>query len=97
LNHVPAGIDTERVLTASLSLPGTRYPGDAEKQDFWTRAIDRLRAIPGVDVLADSRPPAHGSDPNKFNLEDHPTPPGQNQPLASWIRVSTGYFKAVGL
>ena len=34
---------------------------------------------------------------NNFDLEDQPTPPGQNQPLCTWVGVSPGFFKAVGM
>jgi predicted permease len=56
-------------------------------------------AIPGVEAaaLSDSRPPREAGQSNNFDLEDHPTPPGQNQPISTWVGVSPGFFKAVGL
>ena len=59
----------------------------------------RLAALPGVEAaaLSDSRPPRDAGQTNNFDLEDHPTPPGQNQPLSTWVGVSPGFFKAVGL
>ena len=66
---------------------------------FWDRALDRLAALPGVEAVAlsDSRPPQEAGQTNNFDLEDRPTPPGENQPLCTWVGVSTGFFKTVGL
>ena len=99
LSRVPVGIDTGRVLTAAVSLPASRYPGDSDRQAFWERALRRLTALPGVEAaaLADSRPPREAGDINNFDLEAHPTPAGQNQPVCPWVGASPGFFKAVGL
>lgn len=99
LSRVPVGIDTGRVLTAAVSLPASRYPGDSDRQAFWKRALRRLTALPGVEAaaLADSRPPREAGDINNFDLEAHPTPAGQNQPVCPWVGASPGFFKAVGL
>jgi len=99
LSHVPIGIDTGRILTANVSLSGPRYGQDDDRKAFWTRAQERLAALPGVDgaAIADTLPPGQAGNLNNFNLEDHPTPEGQNQPLCPWISTSPGFFKAVGL
>ena len=34
---------------------------------------------------------------NNFDLEDCPTPAGQNQPICTWVAVSPGFFRTVGL
>jgi putative ABC transport system permease protein len=99
LSHVPVGIDTTRVFTAAVSLAGTRYPQDTDRQAFWQRALQRLTALPGVEsaALADSRPPNQSGNRNNFDLEDHPTLPGENQPICTWVSVSPEFFKTVGL
>ena len=99
LTHVPVGVDTARLLTASVSLPRASYPKDADRETFWKRAIERLSALPGVQsvALSDSRPPSESGQRNNFDLEDHPTPAGQNQPICTWVGVSPGFFKTAGL
>ncbi len=99
LSHVSVGIDTERVLTAAVSLSGASYSRDADRKAFWDRALERLTALPGVESAAvtDSRPPRDSGNRNNFDLEDHPTPPGQNQPICTWVAVSPAFFKTVGL
>jgi putative ABC transport system permease protein len=99
LNEVPVGINTTRIFTAEVSLPGARYARDIDRAAFWKRALDRGAALPGVEAaaIADSRPPKESGQRNNFDLEDRPTPPGQNQPICTWVGVSPGFFKTVGL
>jgi putative ABC transport system permease protein len=99
LNRIPVGIDTDGVLTAAVSLSGSRYARDTDREVFWKRALQRLASVPGVEAaaLADSRPPKDSRQRNNFDLEDHPTPPGQNQPVCTWVGVSPEFFKTVGL
>ena len=99
LSRVPVGVEIERTLTASLILSGPRYGEDPGRREFWKRALDRVAALPGVQsvALADSRPPVESGNRNNFDLEDKPTPPGQNQPICTWVAVSPGFFKAVGV
>ncbi len=99
LARVPVGIDTSRVLTAGVSLPGARYREEADREAFWKRVQRRLAELPGVDraAIADSRPPDEAGQTNNFDLEARPTPPGQNQPLCTWVGVTPEYFAAVGL
>ena len=99
LSQVNVGIETARVLTGGVSLSGPAYASEGARQAFWTRAIDRLSALPGVEsvALADGRPPADSGNRNNFDLEDRPTPAGQNQPVCTWVAVSPQFFQTVGL
>ena len=99
LSRVDVGIDTERVLTAAISLSGPAYATERDRRAFWERALGRFGTLPGVEhaALADGRPPAQSGNRNNFDLEDHPTPPGQNQPICTWVAASPGFFKTVGL
>jgi putative ABC transport system permease protein len=99
LSHVRVGVDTARLLTAAVSLSGERYSQDTGRASFWKLALERVAALPGVEsaALADSRPPSESGQRNNFDLEDHPTPPGQNQPICTWVGVSPAFFKTVGL
>jgi putative ABC transport system permease protein len=98
LARVDVGVDTDRLLTAAVSLSG-RYPSDEAREAFWRRTLDRLAALPGVEAVAlsDSRPPRETGQRNNFDLIDKPTPPGQNQPVTPWVGVSVGFFRTAGL
>ena len=99
LREVPVGVDASQVLTASIALPEGTYPDAAAMRAFWSRAHDRLAAIPGVDAVsfADSRPPSEVGQQNDINLEDHPTPKGKSQPTGPWVGATPEFFTTVGL
>jgi len=99
LQHVSVGIDPTHILTAEISLPSARYPEETNRRALWERLRDRVSKLPGVEAvsLADSRPPSDAGNLNNFDLEDHPTPPGGNQPLSTWVAVSPDFFRTVGL
>jgi predicted permease len=99
LVHVDVGMDQRHLTTASIDLPESAYGSPAAVRAFWDRATDRFSAWPGVESVAyaDSRPPLDVNDINNFDLEDHPTPPAQAQPVCPWIDVSRGYFQTAGL
>jgi putative ABC transport system permease protein len=99
LSGVSVGIDTERVLTAAVSLSGPGYSADSDRRAFWERALARIAALPGVEAaaIADSRPPRDSGTRNNFDLEDRPTPPGRNQPICTWVGVSPAFFSTLSL
>ena len=99
LTRVPVGIDMTRVLTAEVSLPSSSYGRDADREAFWKRTVPRLAALRGVEAaaVANSRPPSESGNQNNFDLEDRPTPDGRNQPVCTWVGVSTEFFTTVGL
>ena len=79
LHRVEVGIDTDRVLTAEVSLPSARYPNEAAARTFWQRALDQISATPGVEAaaLTDSRPPHEGYNQNNFDLRGPPDAAGR--------------------
>lgn len=99
LTRVPVGMETSHLLTAAVSLSGAPYAQDADRAAFWRRVVDRVAVLPGVEsaALADSRPPAESGQRNNFDLEDRPTPAGQNQPICTWVGVSPEFFRAASL
>ena len=99
LGRVPIGIDMQRLFSGSVSLPAARYPAESDRAAFWKRLRERMAAVPGVRgaALSDSRPPQDAGQRNNFDLQDRPTPPGQNQPLCTWVGVTPEFFATAGL
>ena len=79
--------------------PASRYPRDADRKAFWERALAAAGGAAGRRSGRARRQPAaeESGQQNNFDLEDHPTPAGQNQPVCTWVGVSPGFFKTVGL
>jgi predicted permease len=99
LTHVPTGVNDGRLLSVRVSLSGDRFATEPPRADLWVRALEELRRTAGIEsaALTSSRPPEGGSNLNNFELEDRPTPPDRNQPLAIWVSASPEYFSTVGL
>ncbi len=87
LERVDPGIDTQNVLSFGMFLPETNYPERSDVRAFWTEALERVRALPGVGsaTAGNARPPSRFPMTNNFNLEDKPTPPSESQPSVPWI------------
>jgi predicted permease len=96
---VDTGFDPQGVLTASVSLPVTRYPDAASRRQFGEALVERLRAAPGVNTAAVSSILPFGDEYNASAV----TPEGDTErpeetliaPINS--RVSDGYFEAMGI
>ena len=58
LRNVDAGFDPRNVLTMQIALPETRYKTPAQMTAFFDAALQRIRALPGVQDAASDRQPA---------------------------------------
>ena len=97
LQRVDLGFDSTDVLTFRVSLPSTSYPDIEATTPFHHALLDRLQAIPGVEVAgASSFMPLTGftaMDP--LMLEDDPVEPGEVPPVVASRAVTPGYFEAL--
>jgi putative ABC transport system permease protein len=93
------GFSTENTLTASLSLPASRY-GTAEKRAaFAAQLTERLGAIPGVSAagLVNALPFASANPQGGYQIEGIDPPPGKPNPNGMIRQVSPGYFATMGI
>ncbi len=101
LQRVNPGFDAAHVLTMSVQLPAPRYANDTAVAAYWTRALDAVRAVPGVAAagLGGQQPLSadQGLDENNFDLLDRPVPAGTAQPVTPWTVVTADYFTALGV
>ena len=91
-----SGFRADGVLTASLPLPQSRFPEDAKRAAFVRDVVERMKAIPGVEV-ASAALPLLGGWQSSFTLEGRPEPPPGQLPSADITRVTPDYFKAMGV
>jgi predicted permease len=98
LHAVQPGFDAQRVSTFWVSLPLSRYKGDTVVVQFYSRLVDRVAALPGVESVGlTSRLPLedHGIDPNPLYPEDDPSYSKKLPPLQLLTAVSADYFRAM--
>jgi putative ABC transport system permease protein len=97
LQSIEPGFDSRGVLTFRTNLPGSKYKTDEQQAAFYTRALDRIRALPGVSVAGGAQIfPLAGDDYilSFVQIGKPPVPVG-NQPSAAYYAATPGYFSAL--
>jgi putative ABC transport system permease protein len=97
LQSVDTGFDPHGVLTFRVNLPPAKYSKDEQRLALFDRALDGLRALPGVTSAgAASLFPLAGSDTiYAFDqVGKPPRPPGQGA-NAMYYAVMPGYFETL--
>ena len=97
LQGVNPGFSPERVLTAQLSVPAVRYPDSAARRAFWTRLVERVRAIPGVTAVGlTSNVPFNGNvGSGSYSIVGYTPPQNDAQPHGRQEIVGGDYFRAM--
>jgi putative ABC transport system permease protein len=96
LRRGDTGFDANNVLTMRVTLVGARYPTAARRAAFFDAALQRIRALPGVEAAAtiDDLPFANGSS-QTLELEGYAAP---RDPVAVQVRqITPGYLRAMGI
>jgi putative ABC transport system permease protein len=96
LRHGDTGFDPNNVLKMDVRLVDTRYPSPAQRSSFFDAALQRIRALPGVEAAGtiDDLPLKQGSS-QTLDLEGYPP---QREPVAVQVRqITPGYLRAMGI
>lgn len=94
LQSMDPGFDPHGLLTFRTNLPNAKYKSDELQAAFYRRALERIRAIPGVPVAGAAQIfPLSGDDYilSFTQIGKPPLPPG-NQPSAAYYSATPGYF-----
>ncbi len=94
LRHGETGFDPNHVLTMNVRLVNARYPSPTERSSFFDAALQRIRALPGVEAAGtiDDLPLVAGSA-QTLDREGHPP---QRDPVAVQVRqITPGYLRAL--
>ena len=96
---VDPGFNADGVLTASVTLPRTRYPDDDKLRAFADDALRRLRALPGVSGAGatDTIPFGSNNNDSVILVEGYQMKPGESLISPSQVQASAGYFNAMGV
>ncbi|HEY7184239.1 MAG TPA: ABC transporter permease, partial [Blastocatellia bacterium] len=101
LQKVDPGFDPKNALTVSISLPERKYPERDRQAAFYSRLIERVSALPGVQAMgAASAVPfssAHweGLFGRGFRIEGRAG--AQAEDWTGYYSVSPNYFRAMGI
>ena len=99
LLHVNPGFNPNGVVSASVSLPESRYPKDDALRSFMDRALTAIRSIPGVSQAGATRAIPLGGEHNDSVIlaEGYQIKPGESLISPLHIGVTPGYFEALGI
>jgi putative ABC transport system permease protein len=99
LRDVRPGFEPANLITFNLSLPAALYRTTPDRFTYFNRAVEQLRAIPGVNAVALSTtlPVAGRGTGAWFNILDRPLPPDQTPPAVPYRVVTPDYFATVGI
>jgi putative ABC transport system permease protein len=97
LQSMDPGFDPHGLLTFRTNLPAAKYQSDESQAAFYGRALDRIRALPGVSVAGAAQIfPLAGDDYIlSFEQIGKPPVPAGNEASAAYYSATPGYFGAL--
>ncbi|MBS1824625.1 MAG: ABC transporter permease [Acidobacteria bacterium] len=95
--QINPGVPGDRILSAVIDLPNSRYANPADRQQLFGRLLPRLQAMPGAQAVSMvSNPPGTGSGAWRYEVEGRPLEKDR-RPSAAGLTAAPGYFPVVGL
>jgi predicted permease len=93
------GFDAAGVLSVSVALPQYRYSSTESRAQFYERALEELRALPGVaEAGLTSMLPFSGENSGATIAVDGYSPPPGGAPPAAWLRsISSDYLASLDI
>ncbi len=97
LQSVDPGFNPHNLLTMRVNLPNRKYDTDPKILDFFSRTIEQLRALPGVEVVGaiNTLPFAGPHSGTSVEIEGAPKPPPGQKVSTGICVVDADYFKAM--
>ena len=94
---VDPGFTAEGLLSGSVSLARARYPNDDAIRSYTDRALERVRAIPGIETagITDSLPFGDDFSDSVILAEGYVMSPGESLISPTRNSISPGYFEAM--
>jgi predicted permease len=100
LQHVDFGIETDRMLTARLDLPPSRYAGAAEQSAFFHGLLEAMEAVPGVVAVGAGVDVPIGAytrtELGPLRVEGRESEEGAARGVSGFKSVTPGFFRALG-
>jgi predicted permease len=98
LMAVDAGFDGDRVTTATIFPPPSRYADERAVATLSERLLESIRRIPGVEAagITSNIALSGRATPATVSAADREPAPGEALVLPSIVSVTPGYFEAMG-
>jgi putative ABC transport system permease protein len=99
LLQVDPGFRPERVLTMEINLRTAQYSKPEASLNFWRQALDKVRALPGIDTaaLGTVLPLSGNHNRGDITVEGMPTPELGKFPHPDYHTISSSYIDALGI
>jgi putative ABC transport system permease protein len=99
LRHADLGFRPDHLLTAEFRLPPAKYPEPRAIAAFLRQALERIRAVPGIESAALVRavPFSGNGGSTTYQVEGQPEPAKGREPVTQLNIVSPGYFRTLGI
>ncbi len=99
LQHADLGFRPDHLLTAEFRLPPAKYPEPRAIAAFLRQALERIRAVPGIESAALVRavPFSGNGGSTTYEVEGQPEPAKGREPVTQLNIVSPGYVRTMGI
>jgi putative ABC transport system permease protein len=99
LQEVNPGFKPDHLLTMQISLPTTKYRDRQQIDGFFQRALEKVRALPGVQSAAVSTtvPMSGVNTAGSFVIEGRTIAPGEMAPWGNRWFAGANYFETLGI
>jgi predicted permease len=97
LRHVDAGFDPHNVLTLQVTLPKARYKTPPQITGFFDTALQRVRALPGVESAGavDDLPLGGGGSQQPIVVDGRTELLPRDQPTVAVRKITPGYLRTM--
>jgi predicted permease len=97
LMNAELGFDTRNVLTAGVALPAASYHERADVARFAQSLVERLAALPAVEVAGATSdlPIVSGTGGTAFEFDGRPVEPGVVPPIVHFQIITPGYLATI--
>src|SRR4029078_10793367 len=94
LARVEPGFDPSHTMTLQFRLPAAKYKTEPQIAEMFTRSLEEMRAVPGVEraALVRATPLNGNGESYPYVLADKPVADLQKAPTAQLTVISPGYF-----
>jgi putative ABC transport system permease protein len=90
------GFDPAETISATFSLPDTKYKTDDQRRQFYEKIMEKVNTIPGIEA-AGIKNPLLGGWQTAFRVEGRPMPQPGQYPSMEISRATPGALEAMGV